>query len=177
MASTALEQARASHERVERLERAIASEFKTEAVTHKARLAQSHRVNRALDEMVRETKRLRSAYADEDGAMREELAGMRPAGEDAAYAAFYARLRDARASHEQRPGALAPTPEEDVAATFHAEVPLEGEAQPVRRRVAAARRDLREGLFGLLQIAPGSLQTALLDVATGRDSNLTREGT
>ena len=125
MASTALEQARASHERVERLERAIASEFKTEAVTHKARLAQSHRVNRALDEMVRETKRLRSAYADEDGAMREELAGMRPAGEDAAYAAFYARLRDARASHEQRPGALAPTPEEDVAATFHAEVPLE----------------------------------------------------
>ena len=59
MASTLLEQTQEMHEEVERLERAIVSDFKTqEAVTHKERLLQNHRVNRMLDEMVTKTKRL-----------------------------------------------------------------------------------------------------------------------
>lgn len=53
-----LEQTREAHEEVERLERAIVADFKTEAVTHKERLLQNHRVNRMLDEMVTKTKRL-----------------------------------------------------------------------------------------------------------------------
>ena len=62
MASTLLEQTREMHEEVERLERAIVSDFKTEAVTHKERLLQNHRVNRMLDEMVTKTKRMVRPY-------------------------------------------------------------------------------------------------------------------
>jgi hypothetical protein len=58
MASTLLEQTREGHEECERLERAIVTDFKSEAVTHKERLLQNHRVNRMLDEMVTKTKRL-----------------------------------------------------------------------------------------------------------------------
>lgn len=63
MASTLLEQTREAHEEVERLERAIVGDFKTEAVTHKERLLQNHRVNRMLDEMVKKTKRLVRPWA------------------------------------------------------------------------------------------------------------------
>lgn len=70
MASTLLEQTRGAHEEVERLERAIVSDFKTEAVTHKERLLQNHRVNRMLDEMVNKSKKLvrlrRAARATRD---------------------------------------------------------------------------------------------------------------
>lgn len=114
MASTLLEQTRAAHEEVERLERFIASDFKTDAITHKERLLQNHRVNRALDEMVSKTKRLRSAYEDADGARAEEMAAMGGAGEEA-YGAFYDRLKETREYHRAYPGFHAPTSEDFLA--------------------------------------------------------------
>jgi|AntAceMinimDraft_5_1070358.scaffolds.fasta_scaffold40923_2 hypothetical protein len=58
MASTLLEHTREAHEEVERLERAIVIDFRTEAVTHKERLLQNHRVNRMLDETAKKSKKL-----------------------------------------------------------------------------------------------------------------------
>ena len=75
MASTLLEQTRESHEESERLERCIVRDLKTAAISHKQRLRQGHRVNRALDAMVETTKRLRASYKDDDHALREEIAG------------------------------------------------------------------------------------------------------
>ena len=68
MASTLLEQTREAHEECERLERFIVSDLKTEAITHKQRLRQGHRVNRALDAIAANAKRLRITYADADRA-------------------------------------------------------------------------------------------------------------
>jgi len=82
MASTLLEQTRESHEECERLERFVVGDMKADAITHKQRLRQGHRVSRALDAMVVTTKRLRSLYKDHDRAMAEELVsfGELPAG-------------------------------------------------------------------------------------------------
>jgi len=82
MASTLLEQTRESHEECERLERFVVGDVKADAITHKQRLRQGHRVSRALDAMVVTTKRLRSLYKDHDRAMAEELVsfGELPAG-------------------------------------------------------------------------------------------------
>ena len=110
----ALEQMREAHEEVERLERFIASDFKTDAITRKERLLQNHRVNRALDEMVSKTKRLRAAYEDADGARAEEIAALGGAGEEA-YGAFYDRLKETREYHRAYPGFHAPTSEDFLA--------------------------------------------------------------
>ena len=48
--------------------------LETEAITHKQRLRQGHRVNRALDAIAANAKRLRATYADADRARAEELA-------------------------------------------------------------------------------------------------------
>ena len=58
MASSLLERTRESHEEIERLERAICADFRNEAVTHKERLAQNHRVRSMLDDMADKSKRL-----------------------------------------------------------------------------------------------------------------------
>ena len=65
MASTLLEQTREALEETERLERQIVADFKTEAITHKQRLMQNHRVNRMLDDMATKSKRLRTIFTDE----------------------------------------------------------------------------------------------------------------
>ena len=44
MASSLLEQTREAHEEVERLERLVVTDFRADAVTHKERLLQNHRV-------------------------------------------------------------------------------------------------------------------------------------
>jgi len=58
MASTLLERTRESHEEIERLERAVCADFRHEAVTHKERLAQNHRVRSMLDDAATKAKRL-----------------------------------------------------------------------------------------------------------------------
>ena len=141
MASTLLEQTREAHEECERLERFIVSDLKTEAITHKQRLRQGHRVNRALDAIAANAKRLRATYADADRARAEELASFgtlektskaSPSSADptddhdlnaTAFASFYRRLEETRAYHDARPGMFAPHPGAFVR-TFEADVPL-----------------------------------------------------
>ena len=143
MASTLLEQTREAHEECERLERFIVSDLKTEAITHKQRLRQGHRVNRALDAIAANAKRLRATYADADRARAEELAsfgtletklGASDPGNDehdelpkldssSAFASFYARLEETRSYHDARPGTFAPPPDAFVR-TFEEDVPL-----------------------------------------------------
>jgi len=143
MASTLLEQTREAHEECERLERFIVSDLKTEAITHKQRLRQGHRVNRALDAIAANAKRLRATYADADRARAEELAsfgtletklGASDPGNDehdelpkldssSAFASFYARLEETRSYHDARPGMFAPPPDAFVR-TFEEDVPL-----------------------------------------------------
>ena len=143
MASTLLEQTREAHEECERLERFIVSDLKTEAITHKQRLRQGHRVNRALDAIAANAKRLRATYADADRARAEELAsfgtletklGASDPGNDehdelpkldssSAFASFYARLEETRSYHDARPGMFAP-PHDAFVRTFEEDVPL-----------------------------------------------------
>ena len=143
MASTLLEQTREAHEECERLERFIVSDLKAEAITHKQRLRQGHRVNRALDAIAANAKRLRATYADADRARAEELASFGildktspssadPTNDDetdptptdsTAFASFFRRLEEIRAYHEQRPGMFAPHPDAFVR-TFEADTPL-----------------------------------------------------
>jgi splicing factor 3A subunit 3 len=142
MASTLLEQTREAHEECERLERFIVADLKTEAITHKQRLRQGHRVNRALDAIAANAKRLRATYADADSARAEELASFgtldtnivasdpnddpndaatRDAG--TAFSSFYRRLEETRAYHASRPGMFAPPPDA-FTRTFESDVPL-----------------------------------------------------
>ena len=143
MASTLLEQTREAHEECERLERFIVADLKTEAITHKQRLRQGHRVNRALDAIAANAKRLRATYADADRARAEELASFgtldtnsvasdpnddpddaretRDAG--TAFSSFYRRLEETRAYHASRPGMFAPPPDA-FTRTFESDVPL-----------------------------------------------------
>lgn len=142
MASTLLEQTREAHEECERLERFIVADLKTEAITHKQRLRQGHRVNRALDAIAANAKRLRATYADADNARAEELASFgtldtnivasdpnddpddaatRDAG--TAFSSFYRRLEETRAYHASRPGMFAPPPDA-FTRTFESDVPL-----------------------------------------------------
>ena len=148
MASTLLEQTREAHEECERLERFIVADLKTEAITHKQRLRQGHRVNRALDAIAANAKRLRATYADADRARAEELASFgtldtnsvasdpnddpetvaretretRDAG-PTAFSSFYRRLEETRAYHASRPGMFAPPPDA-FTRTFESDVPL-----------------------------------------------------
>ena len=143
MASTLLEQTREAHEECERLERFIVADLKTEAITHKQRLRQGHRVNRALDAIAANAKRLRATYADADSARAEELASFgtldtnivasdpnddpndAATRDDAgtAFSSFYRRLEETRAYHASRPGMFAPPPDA-FTRTFESDVPL-----------------------------------------------------
>jgi len=138
MASTLLEQTREAHEECERLERFIVADLKTEAITHKQRLRQGHRVNRALDAIAANAKRLRATYADADRARAEELASFGtldtnivasdpndddPNDAGTAFSSFYRRLEETRAYHASRPGMFAPPPDA-FTRTFESDVPL-----------------------------------------------------
>ena len=150
MASTLLEQTREAHEECERLERFIVADLKTEAITHKQRLRQGHRVNRALDAIAANAKRLRATYADADRARAEELASFgtldtnsvasdpnddpetvaretretreKNAG-PTAFSSFYRRLEETRAYHASRPGMFAPPPDA-FTRTFESDFPM-----------------------------------------------------
>ncbi|KAK9814485.1 hypothetical protein WJX72_006646 [[Myrmecia] bisecta] len=100
MASTLLEQTRASHEEMELLERLIVRDFHTEAKSHKERLYQNHRVRAKLDQMQTLATRLAQVYHDDDGARKEEIAALR--GENM-YSTFYDRLKEVRDYHRRHP--------------------------------------------------------------------------
>jgi len=174
MASTLLEQTREAHEECERLERFIVADLKTEAITHKQRLRQGHRVNRALDAIAANAKRLRATYADADSARAEELASFgtldtnivasdpnddpndaatRDAG--TAFSSFYRRLEETRAYHASRPGMFAPPPDA-FTRTFESDVPLTFSGEESNGRfldVHAHHAAFRDAPFGDVSVS------------------------
>lgn len=98
MASTLLEQTRAAHEDMERLERLIVTELRGDAKTHKEKLYQSHKVRRMLDVMQTRAEKLSSIYEDKDESRREDIAALR--GENA-FSNFYDRLKEVREYHRK----------------------------------------------------------------------------
>ncbi|MEW5300908.1 MAG: hypothetical protein WDW36_003801 [Sanguina aurantia] len=73
MADTLIEQTRALHEDVERLERLIVKDFKQDTKTHREKLQQSQRVRKRMDQMQESAKKLLCVYEDEDKQRREEI--------------------------------------------------------------------------------------------------------
>ncbi len=58
MANTVIEQTRALHEDMERLERIIVKDYKQETKGHKDKLVQSHRVRKHLDNIQESARKL-----------------------------------------------------------------------------------------------------------------------
>ena len=62
----------AAHEDIERLERSIVADFHGNPRGHRDKLAQAHRVRRALDAIKERARFLLDAHADADGRRRAE---------------------------------------------------------------------------------------------------------
>eukprot|EP00850_Spirogloea_muscicola_P008355 SM000044S16002 [mRNA] locus=s44:547480:551288:+ [translate_table: standard] len=109
MSSTLLEQTRAAHEEVERLERLVVKDLQQEAKSHRERLYQGHRVRRMVQDIVSASQRLVDIYEDADGVRKDEIAslgGQNAAGQNV-YGSFYDRLKEIREYHKKHPGARA----------------------------------------------------------------------
>lgn len=111
MSSTLLEQTRAAHEEVERLQRSLIDEMKRAPKTHKDNVIQSHKVNTTLDRIVDASARLERIYEDKDGSRKEEIASMGGTG-PSLYSLFYERLREIKDYHRRYPGVQAERPED-----------------------------------------------------------------
>ncbi|KAJ4840073.1 hypothetical protein Tsubulata_011458 [Turnera subulata] len=115
MSSTLLEQTRAAHEEVERLERLIVKDLQNEPASNKERLFQSHRVRDMIDNIIDTTHRLVETYEDKDNARKDEIAAL--AGQTATgtnvYSAFYDRLKEIRDYHRKHPAARVVDAEEE----------------------------------------------------------------
>jgi len=111
MSSTLLEQTRATHEEIERLQRSLIDEMKRAPKTHKDNVIQSHKVNTTLERIVEASKRLERIYEDKDGSRREEIASIGGTG-PSLYSLFYERLRETKDYHRRYPGVQAERPED-----------------------------------------------------------------
>ncbi|GBG69402.1 hypothetical protein CBR_g4095 [Chara braunii] len=96
MSSTLLEQTRAAHEEIERLERVIVRDLQQEMKTHKDRLHQSHRVKSWVETMMDSSGRLADIYDDKDQARKEEIValGGQGLGGQTVFSAFYDRMKE-----------------------------------------------------------------------------------
>mmetsp|Transcript_40482 Transcript_40482/g.89949 ORF Transcript_40482/g.89949 Transcript_40482/m.89949 type:complete len:508 (-) Transcript_40482:699-2222(-) len=115
MADTLLEQTRALHEDMERLERLIVKDFKQETKTHKEKLMQNHRVRKRLDVMQEAARKLVRIYEDDDGARKEEIAAIAQP-DSGSFAGFYDRLKEIRDYHRKFPSNDVTEAENDEAA-------------------------------------------------------------
>lgn len=107
MSGTLLEQTRADHEEVERLERLVVKDLQREAKTHKERLHQNHRVRNMVDSIMTATSRLIEVYEDKDHARQDEIAllgGQSVSGQNV-FSVFYDRLKEIREYHRRHPNA------------------------------------------------------------------------
>jgi len=111
MSSTLLEQTRATHEEVERLQRFLIDEMKRAPKDHKQNVIQSHNVNNALDRIIESSKRLERIYEDKDGSRKEEIASIGGAG-PSLYSLFYDRLREIKDYHRRYPNVQVERPED-----------------------------------------------------------------
>lgn len=101
MAETLLEQTRALHEDVERLERVVVKDLKQETKSHKDKLMQSHRVRKRLGQIQEASHKLIKIYEDDDKARKEEIEAL--GGEDKVFTRFYDRLKEVREYHRRFP--------------------------------------------------------------------------
>ncbi|KFM24257.1 Splicing factor 3A subunit 3 [Auxenochlorella protothecoides] len=100
MATTLLENTRQQHEDMERLERLIVKDFRTETKTYKDKLLQSHRVRGLLDALQSRAAALVDIYKDEDESRKQDIAALRGADP---ISTFYDRLKEVRAYHRRFP--------------------------------------------------------------------------
>ncbi|CAI5527709.1 unnamed protein product [Closterium sp. Naga37s-1] len=118
MASTLLEQARATHEENERLERQAVKDLQQSVSSHREKLFQSHRIKNVVDAIVANSARLAEIYADADGARRDEIAALggqgTPNPSATVFTSFYERLNEIREYHRRHPGARVVEGEADV---------------------------------------------------------------
>ncbi|CAI7876565.1 unnamed protein product [Closterium sp. NIES-53] len=118
MASTLLEQARATHEENERLERQAVKDLQQSLSSHREKLFQSHRIKNVVDAIVANSARLAEIYADADGARRDEIAALggqgTPNPSATVFTSFYERLNEIREYHRRHPGARVVEGEVDV---------------------------------------------------------------
>ncbi|CAI5958330.1 unnamed protein product [Closterium sp. NIES-64] len=118
MASTLLEQARATHEENERLERQAVKDLQQSLSSHREKLFQSHRIKNVVDAIVANSARLAEIYADADGARRDEIAALggqgTPNPSATVFTSFYERLNEIREYHRRHPGARVVEGEADV---------------------------------------------------------------
>lgn len=107
MSGTLLEQTRADHEEVERLERLIVKDLQREVKTHKEQLHQNHRVRNMVDAIMTATTRLIDVYEDQDHARQDEIAllGGQSASGQNVFSVFYDRLKEIREYHRRHPNA------------------------------------------------------------------------
>jgi len=106
MSSTLLEQTRATHEEIERLQRGLIEEMKRAPKTQKDNVIQSHKVNKTLDRIADASKRLEHVYEDKDGSRKEEIAAIGGTG-PSLYSLFYERLREIKDYHRRYPNVQA----------------------------------------------------------------------
>jgi splicing factor 3A subunit 3 len=111
MSSTLLEQTRATHEEIERLQRGLIEEMKRAPKTHKDNVIQSHKVNKTLDRITDASKRLERVYEDKDGSRKEEIASVGGTG-PSLYSLFYERLREIKDYHRRYPNVQGERPED-----------------------------------------------------------------
>ncbi|KAG0577495.1 hypothetical protein M758_5G153600 [Ceratodon purpureus] len=117
MSGTLLEQTRAFHEEIERLERCIVQELQGETKSHKERLHQNHRVNNMRHAILDATGKLVEIYEDKDHAREDEIAALGGQGVGQNYfTSFYERFKEVREYHRRHPnareGVTADDPEE-----------------------------------------------------------------
>eukprot|EP00243_Klebsormidium_subtile_P004114 TRINITY_DN17896_c0_g1_i1.p2 TRINITY_DN17896_c0_g1~~TRINITY_DN17896_c0_g1_i1.p2 ORF type:complete len:517 (+),score=201.30 TRINITY_DN17896_c0_g1_i1:191-1741(+) len=123
MSSTLLEQTRAHHEEIEKLERLIARDWLTnESQSHKDKLYQGHRVKGFLEAIASTSAKLVEIYEDVDGARKEEIAalGGLQAENQNVFSAYYDRMKEIRDYHRRHPSART-VEQEDLDARIKAE--------------------------------------------------------
>lgn len=144
--ATLLEEARAAHEDMERLERAIVRDYFTPARGHTERLAQAHRVRAMLDRLQAQAGRLAALYADADGSRAAEIATLRGAGDGVS--AFADRLAELRTFHARFPDAEPGPGTDDPDAPICAPDADGGPADPGAAAAAAGVAVLRPDFSG-----------------------------
>mmetsp|Transcript_6383 Transcript_6383/g.18382 ORF Transcript_6383/g.18382 Transcript_6383/m.18382 type:complete len:504 (+) Transcript_6383:259-1770(+) len=110
MATTLLEQTRGLQEDNERLVAAIVRDYQKDVKSHKEKLAQNHRVKKALDSLQLQSERLLQIYEDKDGARKEEIAALK--GDGDVMATFQARLKEVQDYHAKYPSTDITEPED-----------------------------------------------------------------
>ncbi|KAK2973584.1 hypothetical protein RJ640_023234 [Escallonia rubra] len=103
MSSTLLEQTRAAHEEVERLERLVVRDLQTDPASNRDRLHQSHRVRHLIDRISATTTKLVEIYEDRDSARKDEIAvlGGQAGPGTTVFSVFYDRLKEIRDYHRR----------------------------------------------------------------------------